>query len=45
MFHWRKLLKYDPAPLLLGSNNPSIIYFTKRDLLKEDPDPIKILWN
>ena len=44
MFDWGKLLKYDPIPLLLGSNNPSIIHFTKRDLLKEDTGPAKILW-
>jgi len=45
MFGSGKLLKYDPVPLLLGSNNPSIIHFTKRDLLKEDPGPTKNLWN
>jgi hypothetical protein len=45
MVEWSKLLKYDPITLLLGSNNPSIIYFTKRDLLKEDPGASKILWS
>jgi hypothetical protein len=42
---WRKLLRYDPVPLLLASNNPSIAYYTKRDLLKEDPGPSKNLWS
>ena len=44
MFDWRKLLKFDPIPLLLGSKNPSILYFTKRDLLKVDPGSTMILW-
>lgn len=44
MFDWRKLLKYNPIPFLLESDNPSIIYFTKRDLMKEKPASTN-LWN
>jgi hypothetical protein len=45
MSDWRKLLKYDPLPPLLGSKDSSIIFFTKRDLMREDPDSTEILWS
>lgn len=41
---WQKELKFDPIPFLLGTNNESIIYFTKRDLLGEKVKSITSLW-
>jgi hypothetical protein len=35
---------YDPIQPLLESNNPAIIYFTKRDLLGKNVDPIETIW-
>ena len=40
MADWKKLLKYDPLKPLSVSVNEAIVYFTKRDLLKENPDKI-----
>jgi hypothetical protein len=45
MSDWRKLLKYDPLPPLLESNNSSIIYFTKRDLMRDDQGSTEIPWS
>ncbi len=42
---WRNELNIDPVPLLLNIENEAINYFTKRDLLYEDLEPIEILWN
>ncbi len=44
MFEWEKLLKYNPIPVLLKSNNPSITYFAKRDLMRDDPGSVTSLW-
>jgi hypothetical protein len=44
MSDWRKLLRKNPIPHLEASGNESIIYFTKRDLLKESPGPVDVLW-
>ncbi len=37
-------LRYDPIPPLLGSGDEALIYFTRRDLLGEDPGPVERLW-
>lgn len=42
---WLNDLPYDPIKPLLSSNHPTIIYWTKRDLLDEAvPKPKAILW-
>jgi hypothetical protein len=41
---WESALKSDPLPPLLKSGNPVISWFTRRDLLEEDPGPIEALW-
>jgi len=33
MSGWKSLIRYDPIPPLIGSDNPAIIYATRRDLL------------
>ncbi len=52
MNKWLNILKYNPIPSLLESNNPAILSFAQRDLLEETvliedlwqlPDPQKIL--
>lgn len=42
---WRRALRVDPLPLLLGCGNPAIVYFTRRDLLDECTSPISALWD
>ncbi len=42
---WLKVLKYDPITPLLESKSEAITYFTRRDLLDEDVEPLKTLWN
>lgn len=37
--------KYNPLKPLLDSEDESIIYFTKKDLLEERVDPIEFIWN
>ncbi|MBN1161292.1 MAG: hypothetical protein JXA17_05045 [Dehalococcoidales bacterium] len=44
MTEWRKQLRIDPVPVLLNSQNKAIIYFTKRDLLKEPAEPVSSIW-
>jgi len=44
MGDWRRQLRYDPLPLLIRSRNKAIAYFSKRDLLKEQVDPLETLW-
>ena len=44
---WFKLaspLQFDVTSALLSSNNRAIEYFTKRDLLKENVEPISWVW-
>ena len=41
---WLKELTYDPIDSLMNSNNPSIGYFTRRDLLEENIPEINYLW-
>ena len=45
MSNWLKNLNYDPIESLLESNNFSIIYFTKRDLLDKKVESIQTIWN
>jgi hypothetical protein len=42
--NWLKELAYDPIESLINSNNPSIIYFTRRDLLDENVVEVESLW-
>jgi hypothetical protein len=44
MSDWRQQLEYDPLPRLLSSENKAIAYFSRRDLLEEEVDPIETLW-
>ena len=41
---WRELFSVDPLPSLLSSGDAALVYFTRRDLLGEDPGPIDRLW-
>lgn len=38
-------LKLNPIPTLLSCSNPAIEYFTRRDLLDEQVEPISELWD
>jgi hypothetical protein len=42
---WLKKLRYDPLPPLLASEYENIVYFTRRDLLGEEPGDVRKLWN
>jgi len=42
---WIRHFNYDPLVPLKSSKSESILYFTKRDLLKEEPKPLNTLWN
>lgn len=42
---WQSVLNYDPIRPLLSSGNPSIIFFTKLDLLEQSADNIEALWD
>lgn len=44
MDHWRRQLRFDPIPALLESGAEAITYFVRRDLLDEDPGPVRRLW-
>jgi len=41
---WPQWLKIDPLSSLLSSGDAALVYFTRRDLLGEDPGPIDRLW-
>ena len=43
MQNWQAQLKYDPIPPLLDSGDEALVYFTRRDLLGEDPGPVERL--
>ena len=45
MISWRNYLRVDPLPRLVGSGNPPIAYFARRDLLAEAVEPAEILWD
>ena len=44
MKRWKEPFKYDPLVPLISSKNKAIKYFTKRDLLEEEVEPIQSLW-
>ncbi len=41
---WRRSLRVDPLPLLLGSRNPAIVFFARRDLAHARAGPVAALW-
>jgi hypothetical protein len=41
---WQTILRVDPLPALLNSNNKAIVYFARRDLLGEKVSPISYIW-
>lgn len=45
MTDWLKILRFEPLPPLLSSNNPSLEYFTKKDLLDETTKGPEHLWD
>ncbi|KUK75089.1 MULTISPECIES: prenyltransferase/squalene oxidase repeat-containing protein [Methanobacterium] len=45
MTHLMTKFRYNPLKPLLESDDPAIIYFTRRDILEERVDPITKLWN
>jgi hypothetical protein len=44
MTEWLNRLRYDPLPFLLGSKCVPVVYFTRRDLLGENPGRVQTLW-
>jgi hypothetical protein len=44
MMKWIRLLKVNPVPLLLRSDNEALVYFAKRDLLEEEVGSVDRLW-
>lgn len=44
MAEWASRLAYDPVEPLLGSGNPAVAYFARRDLLGADAGPIESVW-
>ncbi len=44
MEKWRNLLRYNPLPKLLSSENPAILFFTKNELQNEKVNQIETLW-
>ena len=41
---WLDRLKYDPVPLLLSTTSAPLRFFTRRDILDEDPGDKRALW-
>jgi len=41
---WVRRLRFDPRPALLATPNPSLTYAVRRDLLEENPGPVRALW-
>jgi hypothetical protein len=41
---WIEKIKYDSIEPLLYSNNPAVIYFTRKDLLDEKVEPVEKIW-
>jgi len=41
---WQNLLRFDPLPHLLSSENQAIVFFTKRDLQNEKVNHVEALW-
>lgn len=44
MTNWLDRLGHDPMPFLLSSQSSSVVFFARRDLMDEDPGPVKSLW-
>lgn len=44
MENWQKELKVDPIPALLTCKDTALVYFVRRDLLREEVGPIERLW-
>jgi hypothetical protein len=42
---WSDVLPYDPLPTLLDSGDPALVYFTRRDLLDWQAEPVETLWD
>ena len=43
--NWLRYLKYDPIQPLLESDNNALTYFTNRDLLDKQVQPISYIWD
>lgn len=41
---WKEALEFDPLSPLLASGDEALAFFTRRDLLGEDPGPVHRLW-
>jgi len=41
---WRELFSVDPLPSLLSSGDEALVYYTRHDLLGEDPGRLDRLW-
>ncbi|MDH5795034.1 MAG: hypothetical protein OEZ24_02890, partial [Candidatus Bathyarchaeota archaeon] len=41
---WQEQLRFDPLPQLLSSENKTLLYFVRRDLLQEKVGPMATLW-
>ena len=44
MSDWIRQFKFDPVPALVNSENKSISYFARRDLLGKGVEPVTSLW-
>jgi len=44
MSRWSKQFRFDPVPPLLASGNEALLYFTRRDLLREPVGPLSRVW-
>lgn len=44
MIDWSQILRIDPVPLMLSSEDEALLFFVRRDLLEEDPGSIERLW-
>jgi len=44
MENWKDKFRYDPLPKLLSTESYAIRYFTRKKLLEEKVEPVKILW-
>lgn len=42
--NWESVLRQDPRPSLLEYGNQAVEWFTRRDLMEQDPGPIESLW-
>jgi hypothetical protein len=42
---WKSILSIDPLPALVGSQDPSLVYFVQRDLLELPVSSLQMLWD